>query len=731
MRSITANGRLEEMAPNRSEKTQNKPDASAAQSSPSVRGVSAPSKGPAKSRTPRKNAKVAAAPAIPENAKIKFGREVCGNLETAEGREWIVTNGIGGYASGTIAGNPTRRYHGLLIAALRPPVGRMQLAAGLDEVIHYAGVEYSLATHEWTSGAVDPKGFLYIESFRLEGMTPVWSYALADALIEKRVWMKYGENTTFVQYTFVRGTSAAEVQLKALVNYRDFHSATHAGDWRMNINPVDSGVQVVAFDGAKPFFLKCAGATCEPRHEWYRDCFLPVERERGLDDHEDQLFAALFHSTLNVGASLTFVATTEATAELDSATNSAESLERERKLFESWRADNAKNATDYPAWLPQLILAADQFVVKRSLPEHPDGRSIVAGYHWFGDWGRDTMIALPGVTLATGRADVARQILLAFAELVDGGMLPNNFPDAGGAPQYNSIDAALWFFEAVRQYFAATKDGRTLLQLFPILGEMIDAHVKGTRYNIRVDAADGLLYGGAPGVQLTWMDAKVGDWVVTPRIGKAVEVNALWINALETMAEFARLLARPGEGYEKLSAKAKKNFQKFWNEERGCCFDVIDAPGQDNDGSLRPNQLFAVSLPVSPLTEDQQKAVVDVCAKHLLTSYGLRSLAPGEPGYRGHYSGGPRDRDTAYHQGTVWGWLLGPFVLAHLRVYGDPTEAMRFLEPLGISVHMYGLGTLGEIFEGDSPFVPHGAIAQAWTVGEVLRVSREIQNHQG
>jgi predicted glycogen debranching enzyme len=722
------------MAANRLEKSRNKSDAPASQSpapaAPPTRTASGSGKSTSKGRTPRKSASAVVVPSIPENARIKFGREVCGNLETAEGREWLVTNGIGGYASGTVAGNLTRRYHGLLVAALQPPVGRMQLVAGLDEIIRYAGVEYSLATHQWMSGAVDPKGFLFIESFRLEGMTPVWSYALADALIEKRVWMKYGENTTYVQYTLVRGTGSAEIHLKALVNYRDFHSATHAGDWRMKIDPVDNGVQVVAFDGATPFYLKCAGATCEPRHEWYRDCFLPVEKERGLDDHEDQLFAALFRTTLKVDAGITFVATTESSAELDCAANCAETAERERKLFESWRTENAKNASEYPAWLPQLILAADQFIVKRRLPDNPDGRSIVAGYHWFGDWGRDTMISLPGLTLATGRADVARQILLAFAELVDNGTLPNNFPDAGGDPQYNSIDAALWFFEAVRQYFAATKDGRTLLQLFPILGEMIDAHVKGTRYNIRVDPGDGLLFGGAPGVQLTWMDAKVGDWVVTPRIGKAVEVNALWVNALETMAEFARLLARPGEGYEKLSAKATKNFQKFWNEDRGCCFDVIDVPGKPNEAVLRPNQLFAVSLPVSPLTEDQQKSVVDICAKHLLTSYGLRSLAPGEPGYLGHYAGGPRDRDAAYHQGTVWGWLLGPFVLAHLRVYGDPAEAMRFLEPLGISVHMYGLGTLGEIFEGDSPFVPHGAIAQAWTVGEVLRVSREIQNYQ-
>jgi predicted glycogen debranching enzyme len=719
---------------NRAERLRDKPYPRESQGTADAPALVAPvsSKPPAKSpRAPRKKAVASADRAVaPQSAKIKFGREVCGNLDAAEAREWIVTNGIGGFASGTIAGCATRRYHGLLLAALRPPVGRMQLVTGLDEIVRYAGAEYSLATHQWAGAVVDPKGFLNIESFRLDGLTPVWTYALADALLEKRVWMRHGENTTYVEYTMVRGSGSIDVDLKALVNYRDFHASTHAGNWRMRIEPIENGVQVMAFDGATPFYLKLAGAACQPRHEWYRNCFLPVEKERGLDDLEDHLFAALFQAKLKVGASVTFVATTDAAAGLDGAGARAESAEREAKLLESWRAENEKTVADSPNWLPQLVLAADQFIVKRSLPEHPDGRSIIAGYHWFGDWGRDTMIALPGLTLATGRADVARQILLAFAEYVDGGMLPNNFPDGGGKPQYNSVDAALWFFEAVRQYFAVTKDGRTLLQLFPTLGEIIDAHVKGTRYSIHVDPADGLLYAGEPGVQLTWMDARVGDWVVTPRIGKTVEVNALWINALETMAEFARLLARPGQGYEKLSAKAQKNFQNFWNEERGCCFDVIEAPGAGNDAALRPNQLLAVSLPVTPLTEEQQKSVVDVCAQHLLTSYGLRSLAPGDPGYQGHYVGGPKDRDAAYHQGTVWGWLLGPFVLAHLRVYGDRAEAMRFLEPLGISVHMYGLGTLGEIFEGDPPFTPHGCIAQAWTVGEVLRATREILNYR-
>jgi predicted glycogen debranching enzyme len=652
---------------------------------------------------------------------VRFGREVCGVLEVAESREWLVTNGIGGFASGTIAGSMTRRYHGLLFAALRPPVGRTQLVAALDETLRYAGTQYALATHRWASGALAPQGFQNIESFRLEGATPVWSWALADALLEKRIWMRQGENTTYIQYTLLRGSAPVDIELKALVNYRDFHASTHAGGWRMKVEPVQNGVRVLAFDGAAPFYLKTTAASCQPRHEWYRDFFLPLERCRGLDDRADHLFAALFRAKLNVGASFTIVATTEAEASLDGACALQVRADHETKLIQAWEARDMAVAKDAPPWLRQLVLAADQFIVKRSLPEDPGGQSIIAGYHWFNDWGRDTMIALPGLTLATGRSGVAKQILLAFARYVDAGMLPNNFPDAGGQPEYNTVDAALWFFEAVRQYFAATQDAQTLQKLFPVLAGMIDAHVQGTRYNIHVDAADGLLYAGEPGVQLTWMDAKTGDWVVTPRIGKPVEINALWINALRTTAEFARLLVQPGDGYEKLAAKAQKSFQKFWNAERACCYDVIDVPGTGNDASLRPNQIFAVSLPVSPLTPAQQKAVVDLCAQRLLTSHGLRSLAPSEPDYQGHYGGGPRERDAAYHQGTVWGWLLGPFVLAHFRVYGDRAAAFSFLEPLGNTIQMHGLGTLGEIFEGDAPFAPRGCIAQAWTVAELLR----------
>jgi predicted glycogen debranching enzyme len=683
-------------------------------------------------------------------AEIFFGRDICGDLESAKMREWLVTNGIGGYASGTVAGSATRRYHGLLMAALQPPVGRTQLVSGVDENVQCGSQWFALSTHRWSSGNVDPQGYRLLQSFHLEGTTPVWTYALADALLEKRVWMRQGENTTYVQYSMVCGRRPLSLKLKVLVNYRDFHSLTHAGDWRMSIEQVDGGVAITAFDGARVFYLKSTGGTCEPRAEWYRDYFLPAEQERGLDDHEDNLFAALFRAELNAGQSVTLVLSTEANTLRDVETARAEQANHDAKIFKSWQeansgADAASGSDelsleDAPAWVWQLVLAADQFIVKRTLPaasgasadaEETDGRTVIAGYHWFADWGRDTMIALPGLTLTTGRTDVARKILLAFARYVDGGMLPNNFPDAAGQPQYNTVDAAMWYFEAVRLYFAATQDAATLQKLFPVLASIVEAHVAGTRYNIHVDPADGLIYSGGPGVQLTWMDAKVGDWVVTPRTGKAVEINALWINALESMTHFCSVLVKPSGIYDQLKAQATESFAKFWNASRNCCYDVIDAPGTGADGSLRPNQIFAVSLPVSPLSAEQQKSVVDACAQQLLTSHGLRSLAPGEPGYEGHYGGGPLSRDGAYHQGTVWGWLLGPYVLAHLRVYGDRAAALRSLDSLGRQIYTYGLGTVGEIFDGDAPFAPCGCIAQAWSVSELLRVWHAAATYRG
>ena len=658
-------------------------------------------------------------------AEVQFGREVCGELDAAEAREWLVTNSLGGFASGTVAGTATRRYHGLLIAALQPPVGRTLLVAGLDESVRYLETSFPLATNRWSSGFVSPSGYLQIESFFLEGTKPVWRFALADALLEKRVWMKQGENTTCVQYTLLRGSAPVEMDAKVLVNYRDFHRTTQAGDWRMSVEPVENGLRILAFDGATPFYLKSAGASVEPRHEWYRDYFLPAEKERGLDDREDRLLAAQFHFQLVPQESVTLVFTTAEATSLDGMESRAEQSNHEWRLFKVWQEQHTKMcsspAEEEPGWLWQLVLAADQFVVRRALPEDPEGLSLIAGYHWFGDWGRDTMIALPGLTLPLGRPEIARKILQSFARYVDAGMLPNNFPDGSGPPQYNTVDAALWYFEAVRQYYAATQDLELVQYLFPALVEIVDAHVRGTHYNIKVDPGDALIFAGSPEVQLTWMDAKIGDWVVTPRIGKPVEINALWINALHTMAGFARLLVRPGEGYEKLAEKATRNFQKFWNSERDCCFDVIDEPGRGNDASLRPNQIFGVSLPVSPLSERQQKSVVDAVARHLLTSHGLRSLAPSEPSYKGEYAGSPRERDSAYHQGTVWGWLLGPFALAHYRLYKDRAAAQSFLEPLGQTIYSSGLGTISEIFGGDPPFPAAGCIAQAWSVGELFR----------
>jgi predicted glycogen debranching enzyme len=663
-----------------------------------------------------------------ENIVISFGPEICNDLAAAEQREWLITNGIGGFASGTVAGSATRRYHGLLIAALNPPLARTFLAGSLDEIVSIEGASFPLATHRWASGAIAPQGHLLIQNFRIDGAIPVWTYQVGAACIEKCIWMRHGENSTYIQYTLLESAWPVMLELKALVNYRDFHAATHASDWRMRIEPSENGISVTAFEGATPFYTRCIGAACEPQHIWYRDFLFPRESERGLDDREDQLYAARFAKQLEKGQTATVVFSTEQNADLDGSAQRKEEIKRQYKIqFAASELMQTLSGEAAPSLIPQLVLAADQFVVKRPQPDQTAGKSVIAGYPWFGDWGRDTMIALPGIALATGRSEVAKQILLAFSRLVDSGMLPNDFPDTRGAPEYNTMDATLWYFEAARRYFAATQDSATLKKLFPIFAKIISAHVKGTRYNIHVDAADGLLYGGGPGVQLTWMDAKVGDWVVTPRTGKPVEINALWINALESMAQFASVLGSSSDIYANLLQKAKLGFGKFWNAQRNCCFDVLDSPGLGNDTAMRPNQIFAVSLSASLLSAEQQKAVVDACASNLLTPFGLRSLAPHEPGYVGVYSGGPRERDAAYHQGTVWGWLLGPFALAHWQVYKDRAAARGFLESLARSIDAYGLGTLAEIFDGDAPHHPRGCIAQAWTVGELLRAWRELQ----
>ena len=652
---------------------------------------------------------------------LDFGRETCGDLRTAEPREWLCANGIGGFACGSVAGLLTRRYHGLLIAALKPPVGRTVLVTKLDETLEYQGAARELFSNRWADGTLGPHGYRHIERFRLDGTTPVWTLACDDAQVEKRVWMEPGANTTYVRYALLRGSEAAILALKVFVNYRDVHSSTRAGDWRMSVTPVEHGLRVLPFEGARAFVVLAPGAAVEPAHEWYRGFSLAREAERGLDSTDDNLHVATFRAELEPGASLTLVLSAEASPASDGAAAWRRRASHEDAVLARWR----KAQPAAPGWIEHLALAADQFVVRRPLADDPQAMSVIAGYPWFGDWGRDTMISLTGLCLATGRAEIARRILTAFATFVDQGMLPNVFPDSGEKPEYNTADAALWYFEAVRAYHAATADAGLVRRLFPVLEDMIRWHREGTRYGIGVDAADGLLRAGAPGVQLTWMDARVGDWVVTPRTGKPVEINALWYNALRAMAALARVAGKPAAEWDEMADRAAAGFERFWNEAAGCCYDVIDGPG-GHDPARRPNQIFAVSLPASPLSAERQRRVVDACGRHLLASFGLRSLARGERDYKGHYGGGPAERDGVYHQGTVWGWLLGPFALAHLRVHGDRDAARGFLAPMAHHLGDYGVGSIAEIFDGDAPFAPGGCIAQAWSVAETLRAWCEI-----
>ncbi len=649
-------------------------------------------------------------------------------MPAAESREWLVTNGIGGYAFGTVAGVQTRSYHGLLVAALQAPLGRTLLLAKLDETARYASGEFELSTNRWADGTVAPEGYRNIERFRLEGTTAVWTFALADSLLEKRVFMQSGENTTYVLYRHVRGGSPIELSIKVLADYGEEHCVTTARTQPMAVTPVKHGLQIVAFDGATPLFVLSDSATAAAAGVWYRNFDLAVERARGLPDRTDHFFAGEFQATIAPGGSLTIVASTAAGPSRDGEAALARRQSETGALLDGFFAASVGAPQTVPAAIQQLVLAADQFVVARPLDGSPDAKSILAGYPWFNDWGRDTMIALPGLRLATGRPGLARNILRTFSRFVSEGMLPNQFPSAGAPPVYNTVDATLWYFEAVRQYFEATRDVGLLQELFPVLDGIMDAHVRGTRYHIHVDAADGLLFAGEAGVQLTWMDAKVGDRVVTPRIGKPVEVNALWLNAAASMARFARALGRNAAGYDGLADRARSGFARFWNSEKHFCFDVIDAPASPggNDAALRPNQIFGVSLPETVLSAERQRAVVDVCARKLLTSFGLRSLAPDEPGYRGRYGGSREERDAAYHQGTVWGWLLGPFAIAHFRVYGNSGEALSFLEPMLGHIRAAGLGTASEIFDGDAPFAANGCVAQAWTVAETLRAWRMI-----
>jgi predicted glycogen debranching enzyme len=658
---------------------------------------------------------------------IEFDQEICRNYTQSSQREWLVTNGIGGYASGTISGVLSRSYHGLLIAAIEPPVTRRLLFTKLDETLDYKGIHYPIFTNLWGSGLVNPEGYLSIGHFTLEGTTPVWTYSISDAIIEKRIWMQPFENLTYIRYDYLHGSGIMRFSLNPLINDRDHHAVTQSKNAPDKIIiPIQNGVLIKSSKQANyALFLQSHMGKFSIKQEWTHDFYLAIEAYRGLNPLDDNLSIGAIEANLNPGESLTIVASTNSDPNLD-----GHSAYQERLSYEAEILFQAPQ--DAPGWIRQLFLAADQFVVNRPTPQDSNGKTIIAGYHWFTDWGRDTMISLPGLTLVPNRHEIAASILRTIASYVNDGMLPNRFPDqreskGEAIPEYNTVDATLWYFEALRSYFDMTGDDKLLRALFPVLGEILIWHEKGTRYNIHVDPDDGLLYAGEPGVQLTWMDAKVDDWVVTPRIGKPIEINALWYNALCAMMGFAKSLGESYEAYMIQSNRVRNNFKRFWNGEQGYLYDVIDGLN-GTDTSLRPNQLFAVSLYHSPLSPEQQRCVVNVCARELLTSNGLRSLSQSHPEYKGRYGGDRHQRDSTYHQGTVWAWLIGPFVSAHLKVYGEPDIARAYLQPFMHHLYNHGIGSISEIFDGDPPYKPRGCIAQAWSVAEVLRVWQQINN---
>ena len=638
-------------------------------------------------------------------------------------REWLVTNGLGGFACGTVAQANTRRYHGLLVAALAPPGGRIVMVAKLDATASYQGHDFELACNEYADETVAPHGFALLSAFHLEDGIPVWTYALADAQLQERIWMAHGRNTTYVSFTLRHASRALDLSLLPLCTYRDYHAHTQGG-WSLDVRGEAHGCRVNAFTGAHPYRLFLDRGRFSAGADWYWHFRHRIEAERGLDALEDLFRPGTFHARIAPDETVTWIATAE--RELPTAAPAALAAEVDRR-----RSLIAHVAPTVPAWIRELTLGADQFIVARAAAaDKASGTAVIAGYPWFSDWGRDTMIALPGLVLATQRSAEAASILRTYTAYASEGMLPNRFPDQGEAPEYNTVDATLWYFHAVSAYVEASGDQELLRDLFPAMLEIFEWHRRGTRFGIKVDAQDGLLYAGEPGVQLTWMDAKVGNRVITARTGKPVEVNALWHFALASMARWAQMLSeqRLAKQFERNAMQVARNFARaFWSEAHGYLYDVVDAAegsldgrGRRVDASLRANQIFAVSLGTKLLDARRARAVVDVCGRELLTPVGLRTLAAGDPRYVGVYQGSPEERDAAYHQGTVWAWLLGPFALAHHRVYQNVNYALSLLGGLAPHLRDGCLGSISEIFDGNAPHTPRGCFAQAWSVSQTL-----------
>jgi predicted glycogen debranching enzyme len=626
-----------------------------------------------------------------------------------------VTNGLGGFACGTIAQANTRRYHGFLLASLKPPVQRTLLVSKVDLVVEYQGQSLEIGANEFADGTVSPRGFIHLESFAIPDGIPTWRYAIADALLEQQIFMAPGANTSYLRLRLVRGSGAMRLTLKPYVTYRDYHSHAH-GEHPFKLDSSTEHCRIQAFDGARAFQLSLSQGQFQAAPTWYWNFWHRLEAQRGLDATEDLFLPGTFILELSVQVPAYFIASAE---DLTPAPG-ADVLAALQLSAKNLSAALPKSS---PAWIRALARSSDQFIVRRG--ELGAGScSIIAGYPWFADWGRDTMISLPGLATTLERYELAADLLRTYASFVNGGMLPNRFPDGGEPPEYNTADATLWMFNALDDYLRANRDPALLRDLFPILMTILHAHADGTRYGIGVDPADGLLRAGETGTQLTWMDAKNGDTTFTPRIGKPVEINALWLNALDVGVRLSGSLRNLSEKRfcQSLLARGGASFGRFWNEQRTCLYDVIDVEGGvARDDRVRPNQILALSLPYCALTSVQMRAVVDRCASELLTSYGLRSLSPQDSGYIGHYAGDPRQRDSAYHMGTVWAWLLGPFARAHFRAYGDARLAQSFLEPLAQHVDSACLGTVSEIFDGDAPHIAAGCFAQAWSVAEILR----------
>ena len=671
------------------------------------------------------------APATEIVRELEWARTEAGR-QSLVGKEWLVTNGLGGYASGTVSGGLTRRYHALLVAGLAVPFGRTVMLNYVWERVRFPdGRVVSLPKVAETSEGNELDSTQYLSGFRLEMGLPVWTYDVEGVRFEKRVLMPHLQNTTHVSYRLLSQESV-RLELQPLVAFR-LHEApvSHPVTAPYALQALGDRFEIVpgADMPSLRLFLYGSDKAFTVVNETYRDIVYGLEQNRGYECCGDLWSPGYFRLTLTSGQAGTLVASTESwetIGALNPEELPAAERSRRRRLIESAKQVPSTGAT------AELVLAADQFIITpagrveeaaRARAMGDEVRTVIAGYHWFTDWGRDTMISLEGLTLCTGRQREAGYILRTFGHYVRDGLIPNMFPEGTKEGLYHTADATLWFFHAIHRYLSVTGDRSTLRQLLPKLKSIVEHHLRGTRFGIGVDPSDGLLRQGADGYQLTWMDAKVEDWVVTPRRGKAVEINALWFNALVLLAGWLREEGDPAAAdVEGHAARARESFnRRFWYPEGGFLYDVVDGE-QGDDSACRPNQILSVSLDHPVLDVSRWRPVFDVVRERLLTPVGLRSLAPGHRDYKAQYYGDLRARDAAYHQGTVWGWLVGPFVDAWLKVLPDDRAGARqCLDGFAAHLNEAGVGTLSEIFDADEPFTPRGCVAQAWTVAEVLR----------